>query len=250
MRPFFKLLLLTLFVLAALSAWVKYRQELTGTIQTLQIPAAETPTGDANATTNPPTPEPTGVDIAAPQIVAVDLVPAAVDTTAASQPLTMTVHITDDLSGLQRALLRFVPAQGGTQFIDFEITAGHRVRGDRRDGHYVTTALLPKYAAHGRWYLSEIMVTDNANNTNYGYSYGDDYSGGNPDKGVAELVRGVVAEALYFVNGEDSGPIVVPGPEPVETVPVEPGPLPPDGGPVHNEDAPGPNQLFMPRLGE
>lgn len=237
MRPFFRLLILTVFVLASVSAWVKYRQELTGTIQTLQIPRADTPTGDPNAPTatptHTPTPEPSGVDTTAPQILSIELQQSSVDTTASSQLITATVHITDDLSGLGRAVLRFVPASGGTQFVEIEITVDDRVSGDRRDGTYVAAGLLPKYSAHGRWYLSEATVADNANNIQYGYGFPDGRLGA-PEPVVGE-------EPLYFVNGEDSGPIVVP--EATPPAPVEPGPLPPAGGAADREEG---NELRLP----
>lgn len=238
MRPFFKLLILTVFVLASVSVWVKYRQELTGTIQTLQVPAGDTPTGDPNAPapapTHTPTPEPTGVDTAAPQVLAIDLQQSKVDTTASSQLITVTAHITDDLSGLKRAVLRFVPAIGGTQFVEMEITVDDRVSGDRRDGVYVATGFLPKYSAHGRWYLSEVTLADNANNFQYGYGF--------PDGRYSAPESGVGKEPLYFVNGEDSGPIVVP--EATPPAPVEPGPLPPEGGAADD----GANELRLPMV--
>jgi len=239
-RLFFKLLIFVLVVLASVSAWVKYRQELTGTIQTLQVPAGDTPTGDPNAPaptpTHTPTPEPTGVDTTAPQILSIDLHQSSVDTTASSQLITLTVHITDDLSGLQRATFRFVPAIGGTQYLDISITEDYRVSGDRRDGIYVAVGLLPKYSAHGRWYLSEATVADNANNIQYGYGF--------PDGRNAEPEPVVGEEPLYFVNGKDSGPIVAP--EATLPAPVEPGPLPPEGGVA--DDGAGGNELRLPLL--
>ncbi|MBK8051100.1 MAG: hypothetical protein IPK16_30775 [Anaerolineales bacterium] len=110
-------------------------------------------------------------------------------------------------------MLRFVPASGGTQFVEFEITVDDRVSGDRRDGIYVAAGLLPKYSAHGRWYLSEATVADNANNIQYGYGFPDGRVGA-PEPVVGE-------ESLYFVNGKDSGPIVVPEATPPRS--VEPG---------------------------
>lgn len=241
MRPFFKVLILVVVCLASVSAWVKYRQELAGTIQTMQVPAGDTPTGDPNAPTatptHTPTPEPTGVDTTAPQILSIELQQSKVDTTASSQMITATIHVTDDLSGLQRVTLRFVPDIGGTQYLDISITEDYRVNGDRRDGIYVMGVPLPKYSAHGRWYLSEVMISDNANNGAYGSGYLD---GGvtQPEKVTAET------QPLYFVNGKDSGPIAEPEPTP----PFEIGPMPPDGGAATDENEVEESKVFLPGL--
>lgn len=177
--------------------------------------------------TNTPTPEPTGIDTVAPQILSIELAQSDVDTTATSQPVTITVRITDDLSGLQRALLRFEPASGGTQFVAIMIDAGHRVSGDRRDGVYAASALLPKYAVHGRWYLSEVAVIDNANN---GEQSAWPVQGDVPAAAAS-------AQLLYFVNGEDDGALP-------PTATVEPEPVP-----AEVEATPWANELMLPAVG-
>lgn len=227
-----------LVLVAIVSIWIVGDRSRIGELQTLQGPAAETvespsastPPVDPNAT-----PEPTGIDTVAPQILSIDLAQSSVDTTASSQLLTATVHITDDLSGLQRALLRFVPAEGGTQVVEFEIVAGHRVSGDRRDGVYVVSAILPKYSVHGRWYLSQTTVTDNANNSDEGYLAG----GGGP-----EPLRVAGMEPIYFVNGEDNGA----PPIPIATAVPVIEPSPPEGG-AAADATPWANELRLPALG-
>lgn len=210
----------------------------------LQVPAADTPTGvptnpsenpvdtatpePAATPTNTPTPEPTGIDTTAPRILSLDLESTEVDTTASSQALTITARITDDLSGLRLAVVRFVPAVGGTQYLDFQLRPDLRMSGDRRDGVYVAAAVLPKYAVHGRWILSEIALSDNANNSIAALG-AIDGSG-----------KAIAVEQPYFINGEDSGPPVEP--------PVDP-PAPSEGG-VTADATPWVNDIYMPLLGE
>lgn len=234
-----RLSIVALIFVALISFVILGNRGMEGEIARLQGPAAETvePTVDPNATPTPtdvpaqtPTPEPTGVDTTAPEILSLALQQSNIDTTAASQPLTVTAHIVDDLSGLGRAVLRFVPASGGTQFVEFEIVADNRVSGDRRDGSYVAIAWLPKYAAHGRWYLSQVTISDNANNSREGYLAGN---------GSPEPLRVAGMEPVYFVNGEDDGAPPIPTATPIFELP------PPDSG-AAADATPWANELLLP----
>lgn len=164
-------------------------------------PVADTPTSPPTDTPGPtptetstPTPEPTGIDTLAPIIKYITLAQTEVDTIASSQTLTINTRIKDDLSGLQTATFRFEPVAGGTQFLDFVIDANNRTDGDRRDGYYETSAVLPKYSANGKWSLAKVTFGDNANNS----------------LDIDLLVNGaIVQERLalpdypYFINGKD-----------------------------------------------
>ena len=167
-------------------------------IARLQIPGADTPTGDPNApaatSTFTPTPEPDGIDTTAPAVISIELSQFAVDTTSSSQIITVSLHITDDLSGLRIAKFRFVPVADVTQFLDFAAYDSSRTDGDRRNGVYVTASILPKYSVHGRWYLQRVYVSDNAGNSIDSYALGP-------------VEASAVADTVlpYFVNGEDSG---------------------------------------------
>jgi hypothetical protein len=166
----FRLLIAVLVVLAVASLWITSNSLRSGEAQRLQAPAPDTPTVDPNQPKQPdkplapPTPEPTGVDTQAPHVISIELSPTEINTAASSQTLTVTVQITDDLSGMAYATLRFVPEIGGTQELNFQIGSELRVHGDLRDGVYVASATLPKYAANGLWQLTGITLADNANN--------------------------------------------------------------------------------------
>ncbi|MCC6457289.1 MAG: hypothetical protein IT328_20210 [Caldilineaceae bacterium] len=197
-------LVIVLVVMAGVALWATtvHLQDDGLPIQSLQSgpPAAETPAAEApdEASREVATPEPTGVDIEPPHILTLSIAPKSVNTTASSQVLTVTVQITDDLSGLAHAVLRFVPAAGGTQFLNFILDTGSPHSGDKRNGVYEGVATLPKYAAHGRWQLDAIYAVDQAGNRC-----------GSPDGG-----RGLAAQpecplpdaSLYFTNGEDDAP--------------------------------------------
>lgn len=220
-----------LILIAATSMFVVGDRLNQDTWQGLQAPGGETRQPNPDATPTPTsTPEPTGIDTSAPEVLSIDLAHDDVDTSASSQPLTISLQIIDDLSGLQRAILRFEPAAGGTQFVVFEVNESHRVSGDRRDGIYVATATLPKYAVHGRWYLSELAVIDNANN-------GAKVTG--PWRSSA-LAAASGDAPLYFVNGSDDGQL-----PPTPT--ADPGPLPADS---KVEATPWANELMLPMVSE
>jgi hypothetical protein len=166
----FRLLVALFVVLAAASLWFTSSSLQNTEVQRLQAPAPDTPTVDPNQPKQPDkplapsTPEPTGVDVQAPQLLLIALSPTEINTTASSQTLTVTVQITDDLSGMAHATLHFVPEIGGTQELNFQIGSELRVHGDLRDGIYMASATLPKYAANGLWQLAGITLADNANN--------------------------------------------------------------------------------------
>lgn len=246
MRPFFQFLILAVLVLAGVSVLVRNSGQV-GELQTLQGgPAAETVTVvDPNATpTHTPTPEPNGIDTIPPEILSIEIVPGKVDTVAQYQVITLTLHITDDLSGFGWAKLRFVPASGGTQYVDAAVGLGDRISGDRRDGIYVVSAGVPKYSAYGRWYLSRLFVADNANNS---YELGSlEYGVPPQDAPSTEPSPASLKEPVYFVNGEYSGEIVLPQPETVEPLP---GPLPPEDG-VSADATPWAGDMFLPSLGQ
>lgn len=214
-------------IMSLVSIWVTQRQLERGTLQS-GPPAAEDParTSTPTPTITPTfTPDPDGIDYTLPQLQSVEFEVVEVNTTSSSQVLTLTAHITDDLSGLQRAQLRFQPGPGGTQYLDFFIDSSKRISGDRNDGIYLTTATLPKYAQHGRWILIGMFLADQANNNCTSSIF--DASGPDYDNCL------FVSDYSYFVNGTDSGlPIVT--------------------EPIDGELGPTPrlNQLYMPALGE
>lgn len=218
MRMFFRLLMLVVIALAAVSIWVTSNKWQQGElpIQSLQeIPGAETVISTPVAPETPatptqtPTPEPNGIDETIPQLISLSIAESELDTVASSQPITLIAHIVDDLSGVQWATLHFAPTDGGTQTFDLIMDAGMRVEGDRRDGMYQSAGTLPKYAAYSRWTLVSFELTDNANNV---CQWSVD---GLVDSSA--ILCDAPAAIPYFVNGEDSGPVPTPTPTLIPT---------------------------------
>jgi hypothetical protein len=248
-------LVVVLFVMAALSLWFARDELRNGLTRQGELPAPDTLQAPSGPTDPKSTPEPDGIDITPPQIFAITVVPEQIDTTASKQLITITLHITDDLSGLLAAKLHFAPTFGGTQYLDFAVDSSAIISGDGRNGIYQTSAFLPKYSAHGRWYLSNVYMSDNANNSSESFGaiggrpIGD---GGVTDGGIVQPQPAQVFtdETPYFINGEDSGPPIEPLPvEITPDGPPEPGPLPPDGD-AAAEVTPSPNKMYMPTLSE
>lgn len=102
-------------------------------------------------------------DITAPVIVSASVEPPVVNASDGPVLLALTVHITDDLSGVKRGYYRFQPVnpQASGQYVD--------VYTDKRDADCegVETDLvcripfvLPRYAADGEWVPTWIFTTD------------------------------------------------------------------------------------------
>jgi hypothetical protein len=108
-------------------------------------------------------------DISPPQIASASITPLIVNTSDASATLTLTLHITDDLSGTQQAFYRFEPANPlvDGQLVDAGISDFNIL--DVCTG--VSTDLLcnipftiPRYAAGGEWVPVWILTTDTVGN--------------------------------------------------------------------------------------
>lgn len=225
-------------MLALASIWVTQSRLGPGTLQGGPPAAEMTVTSDATATATF-TPEPDGVDNSAPQLLSIEFESTEVNTTSSSQTLTLTAHIIDDLSGLKYAQLRFQP-RGSTQYFDFFVSSDLRIAGDRRDGLYRTSAILPKYAAHGRWSLMIVALNDQVNNScAFSLFYYD----------TEAYQRCIAVEGIpYFINGqddEDGFPIVT------EPITADPMPIPiPETRRQIATSTPQPNTIYLPALGE
>ena len=93
-------------------------------------------------------------DTTPPVLVSLDYTPKAIDTTRSSQDVTVTVRITDDLSGLFFGCVGFQSPSGrqghGTCFGD-----GNRISGDALDGVYQTTVSIPQFSELGTWHIPD-----------------------------------------------------------------------------------------------
>lgn len=175
-------------------------------LQQLQPPGAETvispPVTDEPTATF--TPEPPGIDTSMPRILSIEIAPAHIDTLRSSQTVTITVHVTDDLSGFSYLALTFKPTSGGTQRVNLAVGQGGPA--PIRDRVIVETMHIPQYSAYGRWVVSALHVQDRVSN-----SCGE-VDGQEAAQAFPPCEFGI--ELPYFVNGEDSGP---PVPDEVES---------------------------------
>lgn len=106
-------------------------------------------------------------DITAPVIVSASIEPAVINTSFGPVTLTLTMHITDDLSGVQRGYYRFQPANPAVngQFVDaYTDKIDADCQGSSTDLVCTIPFTLPQYAAGGEWVPTWIMTTDVINN--------------------------------------------------------------------------------------
>lgn len=87
---------------------------------------------------------------------------SSVDTSQASQTITGTAHVTDDMSGVAQAVVAMC---NGQNEVWFSFDAGNLISGDVWDGIYQVSAVLPSYTPQGTWQVCLADTTDAAYNT-------------------------------------------------------------------------------------
>jgi IPT/TIG domain len=100
-------------------------------------------------------------DTEPPSLVGLAIAPSSVDTSSADQLVTITVHLTDGLSGVSsyyNTLWFDGPGGRGS-----ESTSFRRVSGTASDGTYEATIRFPRYSKNGVWKI-EMDLEDNAGN--------------------------------------------------------------------------------------
>ena len=104
-------------------------------------------------------------DSSAPEITAFGLTPSEVNTESADQTISVTMSLTDDLTGVAcqddasnrgSVFVRLAPLVG-TQFVDVQF---RRVSGDGLSGVYTGTATVPRSSKEGVWGVSWLMLVD------------------------------------------------------------------------------------------
>jgi hypothetical protein len=107
-----------------------------------------------------------GPDTEGPAIENLAVLPPSVDTSGGPATVTMTIHATDSLSGVESI--------GGS--FDMPNTLGNygfampRVRGKSPDGEWEIQIQLPRHAAPGEWRLDDLHLRDNAGNATHYFS--------------------------------------------------------------------------------
>jgi len=98
------------------------------------------------------------------------LSPASVDVTAGAQEFSLTLAVTDDLSGVEEIFVTFqaptIPQH--TAFLG-QVPA-EPVSGDLLNGIYCLTGSVPPHVESGEWAISEIWLRDKAGNQAFLYS--------------------------------------------------------------------------------
>jgi hypothetical protein len=102
-------------------------------------------------------------DTAAPQLSSIAITPASVDVASAGQPLTITLVITDNESGLSHGNL-FMYNQAGNFIKSIHFDHVQRTAGDALNGTYAVTMQVPRYGPPGTWRV-DAWLMDNANNS-------------------------------------------------------------------------------------
>lgn len=106
-------------------------------------------------------------DVTPPVLVDATFEPEVFDTGKSAQTITVTVHMTDDLSGVEHAALFFRNPET-TQKNQVGFRPGHAlhepIEGDALNGWYAATMTLPRYSAYGEWEMYSVVLIDNVGN--------------------------------------------------------------------------------------
>jgi hypothetical protein len=104
-------------------------------------------------------------DTTAPRLESMTITPTTIDTSAGPQTVTLTMHITDNLSGVAAKGIAEVSFFGpGNQQAFAIFHDGDQVSGTSVDGVYTTTAVVPALSAKGTFSIDRLIVADNAGN--------------------------------------------------------------------------------------
>ena len=112
----------------------------------------------------------TGVgDTAAPQLVALGVAPATVDTSLQPATLTVNVHVVDDLSGVSdgvgtaasQVVLR---GPSGAHHARANLSVDHRTAGGALDATFVVAVTLPRWSEQGLWTVESVTLVDQVGN--------------------------------------------------------------------------------------
>jgi hypothetical protein len=96
-----------------------------------------------------------------PVLAGLSISPTTVNTTASSQTVTVTAHITDNLSGLASASVVFRSPSGRETT---EKATFSKVSGSSTNGVYEAKVVFKRYIAPGPWKVSSLRMVDNVEN--------------------------------------------------------------------------------------
>jgi hypothetical protein len=103
-------------------------------------------------------------DITAPVLKSLTISPSTFDSSEGSVEVTLTMGISDNLSGVKSASIGLSPlispSSQSTEFVSF-----NRISGSDLDGVFELKVTIPQNAKLGFWAINQIDITDNADNT-------------------------------------------------------------------------------------
>lgn len=105
-----------------------------------------------------------GPDLASPDLAEFSLDPTSIDVSAAAQSVTLTLRITDSLSGFEFGNFLFL-SPSGQQVFSGGYNSAHRVSGSALDGIYQVPASVPQYSEAGTWRVIQVLLRDAVGNT-------------------------------------------------------------------------------------
>jgi hypothetical protein len=102
-------------------------------------------------------------DVSPPVVSNLGLSETSVDTSGAPVTIWLTVHVSDDMSGLNGSQFNLIGPEG--QVIIADTDTSFRTAGDVFSGDYQIPVTLPRYAAQGTWTIQLVFVVDRAGNS-------------------------------------------------------------------------------------
>jgi hypothetical protein len=143
-----------------------------------------------------PSPSSGQEDTEAPLLTELAIEPAEIDTSASDQNVSITAHITDNLSGVREALVRCASPDGKQQLLTARF---EHVSGTDTDGTWRAVVTVPHYSEAGTWRVTAITLEDNVGNTrlvppsNAGFPSTIEVTNGTPDT-EAPILTGLSIE--------------------------------------------------------
>lgn len=127
-------------------------------------------------------------DTTPPVLVSVNISPAAIDVSVSDQTVTVTIDVSDDLSGFSFGYVYFQSPSGAQQ--QFAYTS--MVSGDPLNGRHEAAITLPMSSEAGTWRISNVVLYDRAGN--------------HAEFDTAYLDAGGFPTALYVTSAPDVTP--------------------------------------------
>lgn len=108
-------------------------------------------------------------DTTPPQLVAIGLAPASVDTSQQAGEITVTVHANDDLSGVSDGVATaasqvVLRGPSGAHHAHATLSVDHRTAGNALDATFVVAVTLPRWSEQGQWTIESVTLVDQVGN--------------------------------------------------------------------------------------